>query len=674
MTTYSTSIPIYEGTAGCSSSDYNCLYAPQYAGYSGGNMTFATWKSAGKDVHSFFTKPSFVMKDSSEFLKLSSYAGLFVPVLPNATTDRLGKPRAGMSIVGAYTQDQLKTDAALVEFVNWSSSAVIGNTTPVSVRLINMGSDASNLTSAKINWYVNGVKQSTVNWTGNLAPYGDTVVALGSFKPVGGSNLLAARVYDPNNSTDLETSNDSIFTTTYGCDSLLHGVYTIGSNGASRPHFRDIESALEALSNCGVNGPTTFLIADGTYSAITLENYAGASHKNMITFTSASGSASDVVISGTYHLTLNGTQHVRFEKVTFGKSNGTRGIQFNGDCKDIEFYHCVVSLSTTATSTTYAVYKPSGKTLDSIRFIGNHFNGGYYGVYFYGSSNSNNGYNTHIIFDSNLVENAYYYTYYFYYNDIESFCHNTFLPRVKSTTTHYHYLYYCNLKHMEGNRYNTTRNTSINNWYNYAYYINRYNTKNGERGLMCNNEIINTRSGGYSWYLGYDNMDFVNNSIYAPNAQYALYSYNENANKLVMKNNNVYSPSGEALRFYNVTTTNVIFESNNFYGGNGILLNNASCLTYNDIVAATGDTNFSMVVPSYIDSSASLEQNDYVGMSCYRDSSAMMDITGKARSIITARGAYSISVVEAKNLEMSQVLSPKLSGTVACYPDYSAPL
>ena len=95
VTLYSTSYPIYEGTAGCSQSDYNCLYAPNYAGYSGAAMGFTAWQNAGKDVHGMFVKPSFVMKDSNEFLKLSAYAGMYVPAISTVKTDRLGKPRAG---------------------------------------------------------------------------------------------------------------------------------------------------------------------------------------------------------------------------------------------------------------------------------------------------------------------------------------------------------------------------------------------------------------------------------------------------------------------------------------------------------------------------------------------------------------------------------------------------
>ena len=660
--------PIYMGTAGNAVTDYNCIYAPTYAGYSGSAMTPATWKASGFDQHSAFVNPQFVMQDSNEYLKLASYSGLFMPVLPTVTTDRQGKPRAGMTIVGAYTQEQQKVDAALAEFVNLPASSVIGQSLTAQVRLTNMGYDQSNLTSATIDWYVNGVKQNAVKWQGNLAPYASAVVQLGSFKPVAGPNKLAARVSNPNGTKDMEPENDSIVAETYGCDSILHGTYRVGGTG--RYDFATINDALNALSHCGVNGPTTFLIAAGSYPEMTVEAYNGASHKNMVTFTSATGKAADVVVSGTYHLTLNGAKHVRFDRMTFGKSNGTRGVTFSAGCKDIEFYHCEILLSPTTTSTTYGVYKPSGGVLDSIRFIGNHIEGAYYGMYFYGASTSTNGYNTNIIFDSNLVENVYYYTYYFYYNDILSFRYNTFLPRKSAGSYHYCYLYYCNLDRMEGNRYNTSRNTNINYFYNYAYYINRYNN-NGRRGLMCNNEVIHTRTNGYAWYLGYNNMDFVHNSLYSTKAQYAVYGYCDGTTDMRMRNNNIVSLGGNAIQIYNVTNTNMQFESNNLYGRTGIMINSNTYNTLADMITATGDTNLTSVYPNLIDSTVSLEQADYVGISCFADPNVMTDITGIKRSIVTARGAYSMEVVEGKNLEMTEILSPKLSGTVACYPDYS---
>ena len=670
VSTGSSAYPIYMGTAGNAVTDYNCIYAPTYAGYSGAAMTPAAWKSGGFDQHSVFANPTFVMKDSNEFLKLASYTGFFMPVLPAVTTDRQGKPRAGMTIVGAYTQDQQKTDAALAEFVNLPASSVIGQSLPVQVRLTNMGYDQSSLTSATINWYVNGVKQNVVKWQGNLAPYASTTVALGSFKPVAGNNILAARVSKPNGTTDMEPSNDSTIAGTYGCDSILHGTYRVGGSG--RRDFATINDALNALSHCGVNGPTTFLVAAGSYPEMTVESYNGASHTNMITFTSATGKAADVVVSGTNnHLTLNAAKHVRFDRMTFGKGNGSRGVTFNGFCQDVEFHHCEILMNPTATTSgTYCVYKPSGGVLDSIRFIGNHIEGAYYGVYFYGNGTGTNGYNSNIIFDSNLVENAYYYTYYFYYNDIVSFSYNTFLPRKSSGNYHYLYLYYCNLDRMEGNRYNTTRNTNINYYYNYAYYINCYNN-NGRRGMVCNNEVIHTRSGGYAWYLGYNNMDFINNSLYSTKSQYAVYGYCDGQTNTLMKNNNIVSLGGNAIQMYNVSNNNVRFESNNLYGRTGIMINNTTYSSLSSMVVATGDTNLTSVYPNLIDSTVSLEQVDYVGISCMADSAVMLDINGTRRSVVTARGAYSMAIVEGKNLEMTQILSPKLSGTVACYPDFS---
>ncbi len=260
--------------------------------------------------------------------------------------------------------------------------------------------------------------------------------------------------------------------------------------------------------------------------------------------------------------------------------------------------------------------------------------------------------------------------YYFYYNDILSLCYNTFLPRVSGSTTMYNYMYYCNLERMEGNRYNTSRGKSLSNFYNYVYYANTYNVRSDGRkaGLMCNNESINTAGNGYAWYLGYSNLDFINNSAFSSSAPQAIYSYNS-SNSMLLKNNNIVALAGVSMNLYGKSS--VKFESNNMYGTSGITVEGTTHSTYKDIVAATGDTNLTMVVPSYIDRSVSLEQKDYVGLVCTMDPNVSADITGANRSKVTVRGAYSVAVEDGKNLELTNIVSPRLNTLVACYPDFS---
>ena len=665
-TAASGSFPIYLGTADNAECDYNCLYSPSYAGYNGANMGFAAWQASGKDVHGMFVKPNFTMKDSAAFLQLTSASGLYIPVISGVNNDRLGRPRYGMTVVGAYGSEPQNLDAALVEFADWSTSVVIGKTVPVKVTLMNMSKN-QHLTSAKIDWYVRGIRQTPVQWKGDLAQYATAEVILGSYVPVAATNTISARVSLPNGSQDMEPSNDSISNFGYGCDSLLNGYYTVGGNKAD---FANLNDAMTALNYCGVSGPTTIALADGTYSAMTVGLINGVSFTNTVTFTSQSGKASKVIVSGTNALSLNAAQHVYFHDLTLGTTSTTRGVSFSGFCKDIEIIHCDVNSSPTATSSTYyVVYKPSGTPCDSVRFIGNHFNGGYYGVYFYGMNSSAGGYNTHIIFDSNTCENAYYYPHYFYYTDFETVNNNVVLPRTSGTTYWYGYMYYCNYREMKNNRYNTTRCPSMTYWYNYQEYINIYNCEDDCRGLFANNEIIHTsNNGGYGLYLYGNNVDYVNNSVYSKSGTYGVCSYSYQGT-VKFKNNNFVNLGNVA--FYGYQTANMTFEANNFYSPAGISMEGNVYSTYADIAKETNDPQVSLVQPQYVDVTTSLEQTAYTGLACKRDAAITEDINGLARSSVTVRGCYSLPVVEGKNMQMVTVVSPRLNTVVACYPDFS---
>lgn len=91
----------------------------------------------------------------------------------------------------------------------------------VSARICNYGSDP--LTSATIEYVVNGTVQDSYAWTGNLNTYENALITNGgTVNGPGGDNTVTIRVTNPNNGSDLESSNNSkdvdfhIFETTGG--------------------------------------------------------------------------------------------------------------------------------------------------------------------------------------------------------------------------------------------------------------------------------------------------------------------------------------------------------------------------------------------------------------------------------------------------------------------------
>ena len=89
------------------------------------------------------------------------------------------------------------------------------------VTIRNMGT--SNLTTANIDYTVDGVAGTTIPWTGNLATNTTDVVALPVVNPTPGSHTITATISYPNSTSDLNTGNDvqSITFNSYGSTGLI---------------------------------------------------------------------------------------------------------------------------------------------------------------------------------------------------------------------------------------------------------------------------------------------------------------------------------------------------------------------------------------------------------------------------------------------------------------------
>lgn len=123
---------------------------------------------------------------------------------------------------------------------------------------------------------------------------------------------------------DNNTANDTL---TLNLCTSLSGSYTIGGSLAD---FPTITAAVNALRSCGVAGPTTFQINDGTYyGSYNLAGIIGSGGTNSINFVSASSTPGGVVliqdtitpISGArHHFVINGVSNVTFNGLTFRRT------------------------------------------------------------------------------------------------------------------------------------------------------------------------------------------------------------------------------------------------------------------------------------------------------------------------------------------------------------------
>ena len=253
----------------------------------------------------------------------------------------------------------------------------------IALNLKNFG--ATNISSATIQWQLNGVAQSPFAWTGNLS-FSDTAatVVVGSHNFVAGQPVqLKAWVKNPNGTFDPNSLNDTL---TITLAASLCGTYTIGGNV---PDFLNFTEAVTVLNNAGVSCPVVFLVRDGTYQEqIEIVSIPGASNINTIVFRGESLDSTAAILDYTapntilnYALLLNGTSWLRFEHLSFRRNGSSNAsiVRLVNDVHDIEFTSCQLK------GNRYGIYVTAGA--QKIAVVGCSFpNYLGYGVYIMGNS------------------------------------------------------------------------------------------------------------------------------------------------------------------------------------------------------------------------------------------------------------------------------------------------
>ncbi|NBV14914.1 MAG: hypothetical protein EBS07_12750, partial [Sphingobacteriia bacterium] len=140
-------------------------------------------------------------------------------------TDIDGFTRTTPVTIGADEFKPVANDAAVVSIVSNPPCIGVSN---FQVRIGNYGT--TTLTSATINWTVNGVNQPPFSWTGSLVQNAvSTPITVGTFNFLFGTNYtITSATSLPNGVTDGNTLNDQ---TSINTAPALGGTYTIGSGG-----------------------------------------------------------------------------------------------------------------------------------------------------------------------------------------------------------------------------------------------------------------------------------------------------------------------------------------------------------------------------------------------------------------------------------------------------------
>ncbi|WP_334112061.1 CARDB domain-containing protein, partial [Paucihalobacter sp.] len=181
----------------------------------------------------------------------------------------------------------------------------------------------------------------------------------------------------------------------------LAGTYTVDFNGSGDRNFISVLEAATALNLNGISAPVIFQIANRTYSGqIELANIEGSSADNTITFESASGNNTDVIISITpsavknFVWSLNNTSHLRIRNLTISVNGSSSTIGRNlvgfGSINDFQAENVRFlggNMSGTNTNRTNVYFNLQDS--NDIKFINCEFIGGFQGLAITRTSNEN---------------------------------------------------------------------------------------------------------------------------------------------------------------------------------------------------------------------------------------------------------------------------------------------
>jgi len=384
--------------------DYNCWSSTGVIAYIYTNQwseihTLSELKAViPSSVHDIIYTPLFV---NDTDLRLKSFANLNCPRFRDLSWDKYGMLRTAATTIGCYSNNPPQKDGGLSGVLYWPGTSHAGDTLRPYVILQNGGLDT--LTSASICFALNGVTGATVKWTGKLPTSGSDTLPLGRFILNSGYNNLTVYLADANGNRDSVTNDDTVRVETYTCSSYFAGDYKVGAGC----EFATLESAINAIRRCGMNGPVTLRLLAGTYaSQLVLGDLPGISDTNTLTITSLSGN-NDVVLRRvdegnreTAPIIIEDGSHIILKRLVFDANcqvqplsySYAHGVILRGNTRHIEISDCEVTMPSPdgtafGSAAQYSAFQLLGRTVYNIKLSRNVVHGGGCGIYVYGTDN-----------------------------------------------------------------------------------------------------------------------------------------------------------------------------------------------------------------------------------------------------------------------------------------------
>ena len=662
--------------------DYNDLWAGKggSVGYLGSTSSsysnLSGWQLASSlDSNSVSVNPQFTSASDLH----SKAAGINNKAIPLAlvTDDIDGQARSTTTPdIGA---DEFTPPISLDASVNSIDTPVANfcvGSNPVVVTVTNNGSIT--LTSAIVNWTVNGTAQTAYSWTGTLTSGNSVQLTLGKYTFSKGAYKIVAWTSKPNSAKDSNTTNDTA--TKANLYDGISGSYTIDGNTATGgTNYQTFTDAVADLTLHGVCGAVTYGVKDNDYNEqIIIGKIAGASATNNITFKSTSGHSAQTLLeySGTnssstdnYVLDMRGASWVTFKQITIMRGGyfyyGGDIILEKGASNNSFINDSIIGSDYPNTNSTSAlVYSPTDVDSNNL-FSGNIMKYGSFGFYMMGTGAT--ALESKTVIKNNLIDSAYY---------IGIYMSNELAPVIAGNIISNLRASYANGINFSSNIYEHTI-VSKNQIYlpsgGYGMYFGYGSiiSNNGDTAIISNNFIAIEGSGsntnyGIQAYCNSNSTTYCNfyyNSISIDNSGSGsvgmqLYSYSY---AFTLYNNAIENQSGGyAIYFQSGSSTVTDMNYNDLYttGSNVGDYNGSTEAKLTDWQTATGfDGNSISVDPKYT-SISDLHTSNASLKAGVPLSNVLDDIDGDKRSTTTPIiGADEFSTVS-DDVSMFAIINP----------------
>jgi parallel beta-helix repeat protein len=599
-----TNYAIYlQSTTGTTTTDYNDLSGSGsfVTGYYSATpyATLANWKTANNgafDQNSTDADPQLVSPATGDLRPTASPLNNTATPLARVTQDFTGAARPATPDMGAYEFTPPANDVALVS-IDSPASPVGAGVRPVTVTILNNGATALN--TVRLEYTLNGGTPVVQNFTGlNIASGGSRSLSFTtSATLLVGANTLTVTASQPNGGTDANPANNTQTTTVY---TALAGTYTINKNAATGgTNFASFADAATALNAAGISASVRFNVLNGPYterlmlgvipgtSATDTIVFDGGSSKQTISYASSATSDLGTVL-------LNGSDYVTLQNLTVLATGGTYGfgIHLVGQAVGNRVRGCVVTASTTTTSTGSSAFAASGSLTSAItagetsnlRLENNVFTGGYYGVIVTGLNATTRSAGIRIM--GNEIRDFYYYGLDVEYTTGARLVGNNIHRSNRAGVSVFYGIYnsYNLGSVVESNRIhdNFTGNSGASTSTSYGIYFTTNDATAGAENEVVNNALYNFNGAGIEYGIyntGSDFARYYHNTIALDNASsssgsasYAFYQTTL-ATGIDFRNNLIsVTRTGSGTRFalyFATATSTITSNNNNLYIGTG---------------------------------------------------------------------------------------------------------